>query len=256
MLIWRSTARWQVTMHEGDDKSMASNASICEVIDADCSHRAIWQFIVFVLIEWLHELRCRREEISAMDSIACTRSTSLSLQNTTVMDDSPASHVILDHIYCSPSRRDNQQAAIHLTREAASTHIGFPMFCNKCVHVLLSFRTAMITKCLELEHRQRRSMAHSQWQRQIVEHRCRRLVIVSVFTVKLKCFFSIPDRWLPHRNFNRSTKSSVFTVFSTAITKHKTLTNESFFSKSFGIFSSLMLFICVPWKLVVVTFFD
>lgn len=75
---------------------------------------------------------------------------------------------------------------------------------NKYVLALISFRNVMITGRVELERRHQRSIDHSQPHRQIVDHRCHRLVIVSVFIIILRCFLFIPNRRLPNqRDFNR-----------------------------------------------------
>ena len=148
--------------------------------------------------------RHRYVEISSTDLSTYALSTSISLRNTTVMNDQSASHVILDHSYYSPSRRNNQQTTMHVTAKVASVQHGFSIFFNICVLSLISFSELMITRPMGLERRHQRVIGHSQSHCQLVDHRCHRLVLVSVCIIIRKCYFSILNRLLPNQqDFNR-----------------------------------------------------
>ena len=148
--------------------------------------------------------RHRHVEISSMDLSTYALSTSISLRNTTLMNDPAASHVILDHSYCSPSRRDNEQTTMHVTPKVASVQYDFTICSNTCVLSLISFRDLTITKPMGLERRHQRVICHSQSHRQLVDHRCHRWVLVSVSFIIGKCYFSILNRLLPNQqDFNR-----------------------------------------------------
>ena len=55
-----------------------------------------------------------------------------------------------------------------------------------------------------LERRHQRVIGHSQSHCQLVDHRCHRLVLVSVCIIIRKCYFSILNRLLPNQqDFNR-----------------------------------------------------